>query len=243
MTMPTTRQMAEAVWATWPGEAAIPGGAFDLRRSSDDSRRSRAATSNRTATDAEIAEAADTMQSWGQPAMFWVPGDAPAFEAQLDGLGYAGHDSSYYYGAPVGPMAERVPPRIATFEIWEPLAIMADIFTATGTSLSRQEVMARAQCPKTAILGRVGDDPAGVTYVGAHEGIAMVHAVGVLPQHRRQGLAAHMMAQAAIWAERNGCAWVGLAVGAENHGARALYASLGMAPVGSYQYRSLPEPS
>lgn len=241
MTTPTTRQMAEAVWATWPGEAAIAGDAFDLRKSSDDSRRSRAATANRVATDEEIAEAAAAMRGWGQPAMFWVPGDEPDFEAQLETLGYRDHDHSYYYAAPVGPMAERVPPRIATFEIWEPLAIMADIFAATGTSPGRQEVMQRAACPKTAILGRVGDDPAGVAYVGAHDGIAMVHAVGVLPQHRRQGLAAHMMAQAAIWAKGQGCGWVALAVGAGNEGARALYASLGMSAVGSYHYRSLPE--
>ncbi|MEM1235198.1 MAG: GNAT family N-acetyltransferase [Pseudomonadota bacterium] len=238
---PSLSEMAEAVWVTWPGEATVPGDAFTLRQSGDDSRRSRAATANRAASDAEIATAAATMRGWGQPAMFWVPGDAPEFEAQLSALGYAAHDASWYYIAPVSVLAARTPPRVSTFEIWEPLAIMADIFAATGTSHARQGVMARADCPKTTILGRVDAKPAGVTYVGAHGALAMVHAVGVLPQHRRKGLAAQMMAQAAIWAGRHGCEWIGLAVGQGNEGACALYASLGMEAVGSYHYRTLPE--
>jgi len=66
----------------------------------------------------------------------------------------------------------------------------------------------------------------------------MLHALVVDPKHRRKGLAGHMMAQAAIWAARQGCDWLTLAVGAQNTPARALYASLGMRAVGSYHYRS-----
>ncbi|MEM1374480.1 MAG: GNAT family N-acetyltransferase [Pseudomonadota bacterium] len=234
----STREIAEAVWVTWPGEATVDGGAFTLRRSGDDSRRSRAATANRAVSDAEIATAAQTMRSWGQPAMFWVPGDAPDFEAQLSALGCTSHDASWYYVAPVSMLAARTPPRVSTFEIWEPLAIMADIFAATGTSRDRQGVMARAQCPKTTIFGRVDAKPAGVAYVGAHGPLAMVHALGVLPEHRRKGLAAHMMAQTAIWAAGQGCTQIGLAVGQANAAACALYASLGMEAVGHYHYRT-----
>ncbi|MEL7301328.1 MAG: GNAT family N-acetyltransferase [Pseudomonadota bacterium] len=241
MTPPSLPEIAAAVWATWPGEAVTATPAFALRRSADDSRRSRAATRNRPVSDAEIADAAETMRGWGQPAMFWVPSDQAEFGAQLAALGYADHDHSVYYGAPVEVLAARTPPRTATFEIWEPLAIMADIWAATGTSHARQEVMARATCAKTAILGRVDNAPGGAAYVGAHGGVAMVHAVGTLPQHRRKGLGAQMMAQAAIWAARQGATWITLAVGAGNATARALYASLGMAPVGEYHYRTLPE--
>ncbi|MEM1235803.1 MAG: GNAT family N-acetyltransferase [Pseudomonadota bacterium] len=242
MNAPTIPQIAEAIWVTWPGEDVTDSPAFTLRKSSDDSRRSRAATAKRSATDDEIAEAAATMHSWGQPAMFWVPSDHPELDAQLDRLGYVDHDHSVYYAGLTADLAARKPPRVSTFEIWEPLAIMADIWAATGTSPGRQEVMARADCAKTAIFGRVDAQPAGVAYVGAHNGIAMLHALGTLPEHRRKGLAAHMMAQAAIWAARAGCDWIALAVARGNDPARALYASLGMAPVGSYHYRSL-EPS
>ncbi|MEM9436514.1 MAG: GNAT family N-acetyltransferase [Pseudomonadota bacterium] len=231
--------IAATVWATWPGEAVTDSPAFQLRRSSDDSRRSRAATAKRPASDTEVTEAAHMMQSWGQPAMFWVPSDQMELDRQLASLGYKDHDHAVYYAAPATTLAARKPPRVSTFEIWEPLAIMADIWVATGTSAGRQEVMARATCPKTAIFGRVDAQPAGVAYVGALGNLAMVHAVGTLPEHRRKGLGAHMMAQAAIWAERQGCAWITLAVSATNAPARALYASLGMQPVGSYHYRSL----
>ncbi|MEO1796411.1 MAG: GNAT family N-acetyltransferase [Pseudomonadota bacterium] len=239
---PSLPEIGATVWATWPGKAVTPTPAFDLRRSGDDSRRARAATLNRPATDAEVAEAAATMRSWGQPAMFWVPSDQPELEAQLSRLGYLDHDHSVYYGAPVEVLAARTPPRLSTFEIWEPLAIMADIWAATGTSPARQEVMARATCPKTAILGRVDAQPAGVTYVGAHGATAMVHAVGTLEKHRRKGLGAQMMAQASLWAAGAGCTWITLAVGAGNTAARGLYASLGMTPIGTYHYRSLEEP-
>ncbi|MEM8591291.1 MAG: GNAT family N-acetyltransferase [Pseudomonadota bacterium] len=239
---PSISEIAQAIWVTWPGEATTQTPAFTLRRSGDDSRRSRAATLRRTSTDAEVAEAAATMEGWGQPAMFWVPSNQGDFELQLDALGYKAHDHAIYYIGPAAEMAAQRPPRLSTFEIWEPLAIMADIWAQTGTSRARIDVMRRADCPKTSILGRIDGQPAGAAYVGLHGPLAMVHAVGTLPQHRRKGLGAFMMAQAAIWAERQGATWIGLAVGQANDSARALYASLGMQPVGSYHYRTLERP-
>ena len=236
---PTIANIAEAIWVTWPGEESIPTPAFTLRRSGDDSRRSRAATANRAVSDTDIAEAAQTMRGWGQPALFWVPSDQPELDAQLERLGYRAHDHSIYYGAPTATLAQHPPPPVTCFEIWEPLAIMADIWNETGTSPGRQEVMARATCPKTAIFGRMDAQPAGAAYVGANDGLALLHALATLPQHRRKGLGAHMMAQAGIWAARQGCDWLALAVGRDNGPACALYASLGMVPVGSYHYRSL----
>ncbi|MEO0487725.1 MAG: GNAT family N-acetyltransferase [Pseudomonadota bacterium] len=239
MTPPTIAELGAAVWTTWPGEAVTDTPAFALRRSGDDSRRSRAATANRAVTDTEIAEAAATMRSWGQPAMFWVPSDAPEFEAQLDALGYRGHDHSDYLAGSVPQMAARTPPRVTTFEIWEPLAIMADMWAGHGISHARQQVMHRATCPKTAILGRVDAKPAATAYVGAAGRLAMLHSLVTLPNHRRKGLGAHVMAQAAIWAARQGCDWLTLAVGSDNAAAQALYASLGMEAVGQYHYRTL----
>ncbi|MEM9853218.1 MAG: GNAT family N-acetyltransferase [Pseudomonadota bacterium] len=235
--LPISR-LARAVWVTWPGEDSVETPAFTLRRSRDDSRRSRAASAHRDVSDAEIAQAAEMMAGWGQPAMFWVPSDAPALDAQLARLNYRSHDGAHYYLIEAASLAARPIPPVTTFEIWEPLAIMADIWAEQGTSRARQEVMARAKCPRVSIFGRVDARPAAAAYIGADGEVAMLHALVTLPQHRRKGLGGHVMAQAARWASRQGCRWLGLAVSEGNIAARALYASLGMVAVGSYAYRS-----
>jgi len=141
---PSLQDIAETVWVTWPGEETVETPAFTLRRSGDDSRRSRAASAKRDVTDKEISDAAQQMAAWGQPALFFVPSDAPDFDAQLEVRGYRSHDSAVYYVGRTAEMAARRPPRLSTFEIWEPLAIMADLWAENGISAERQEVMLRA---------------------------------------------------------------------------------------------------
>ncbi|MGR3435135.1 MAG: GNAT family N-acetyltransferase [Shimia sp.] len=229
--------LAEAVRVTWPAEETLTVGPFTIRRASDDSRRTRCATTEGDASDAEIAAASDAMRALGQPVLFYADDRHGALDARLAARGLVAADAAAYYAAPVARLS-RTPPAMTAFEVWPPLAIMAELFAATGTPRPRQAVMARAACPRTAILGRADDRPGGVAYVGAHDGIAVVHALGVVPALRRRGLAGHMMAQAALWAGRQGCSTLGLAVGARNDGAQALYRALGMERVGGYHYRT-----
>jgi GNAT superfamily N-acetyltransferase len=65
----------------------------------------------------------------------------------------------------------------------------------------------------------------------------MIHAVEVRPALRRKGAARQMLNAAAHWAAEQGADRLALAVTEANAGARALYASLGMQPVGQYHYR------
>jgi GNAT superfamily N-acetyltransferase len=102
-------------------------------------------------------------------------------------------------------------------------------------------VMDRAPDPKAAILVRVGDNPGGVGFVGVHDGIAMLHAMHVLPEHRRKGAATLILRKAARWAAENGADVLGLIVTQGNHAANPLYVSLGMRLVGHYHYRRLVE--
>ena len=101
--------------------------------------------------------------------------------------------------------------------------------------------MGRVEGAKTAIFGRAKDMPAGAAFVAMDGDIAMIHAVEVLPAYRRQGLARWMMRQAAFWARDHGAAWLSVLCTDANHGAHALYASLGFQPVGQYHYRVAPE--
>ncbi len=64
----------------------------------------------------------------------------------------------------------------------------------------------------------------------------MVHAVEVLPQFRRRGLAGWMMRQVGLWAAEQGASRIGLAVSRANTGARATYDRLGFAELAGYAY-------
>jgi len=101
--------------------------------------------------------------------------------------------------------------------------------------------MDRAPYPKTTLLGRVDDQPAGTVYIGSSQGCAMIHALEIAPDHRRKGLARHLTQAAAFWALDNALATLTLVTTTANKGANALYTSLGMAVVGHYHYRIHPE--
>jgi GNAT superfamily N-acetyltransferase len=128
-----------------------------------------------------------------------------------------------------------VPP-VTAFAIWEPLAIMAEIWAKGGIGPQRLDVMARAQV-KTGLLARWNEKPAGAAFVAVHDGIAMVHAVEVLEHQRRQGVAQWIMRRAAFWARDHGADTVSVLTTASNGAANALYQHLGFMPAGGYHYR------
>ena len=92
--------------------------------------------------------------------------------------------------------------------------------------------MDRAPGPKTALLGRIRDRAAGVGFVAVHGPVAMVHALVVPPEFRRQGVAAWLMRRAGHFATGHGAPRVALAVTRANAGALALYDRLGFVEVG-----------
>lgn len=235
-------QIARVVAATWPGAEEAQTDAFTCRRGLNGGRRASGATPKRAVTTDDLPEAIRIMQGWGQTPMIAVREDQLDLAALLDAEGWRDHDHSTYFVGPISAMTTEKPPRTSTFAIWEPLAIMVDLWAANEIPGPRIDVMRRATCPKTTILGRTENRPAGCVYVGAHESMAMIHSLVIAPEFRRKGLAGHMMRAAAHWAADQGCSQMALLVGRDNKPAHALYTSLGMAPVGSYHYRSL-EPS
>jgi N-acetylglutamate synthase len=181
------------------------------------------------------------MAALHQPALFMIREGDAALDALLDAAGYAVKDPVVAWAAPIDTLATTRPPPVTTFEVWPPLAAQSEIWAAGGVGHERRAVMRRVVGPKTAILGRLDEAPAGTVFVACHGSLAMLHALEVAPPFRRRGLAAHMLHACAFWAREQGAGHLSLVVTCANVGANALYASLGMTVVGQYHYRIRPE--
>lgn len=242
MTRPATglaTGLDDALTVTWPAAEALPSGPFTLRRSPGGGSRVSAATwdTDVLPDPADIDAASAVMRRWGQEPRFRIRAGQDRFDAQLAAQAFLRHDPTCIYAASVDALPGP-PPRLSTFSIWPPLAIQDDIWRAAGIGPDRRAVMDRVSGPCTAILGRIGDRPGGTAFVAAHGDIAMLHALEVRPQARRQGLARHMIAHAATWARAGGCTQLAVAVTRENTTACALYAGLGMTVESRYHYRT-----
>jgi ribosomal protein S18 acetylase RimI-like enzyme len=97
--------------------------------------------------------------------------------------------------------------------------------------------MDRPDTPRSFLMSRVGDRPAGAAFVALDQDVAMIHAIEVLPERRRQGAGRLLMEAAARFAVERGADWLALAVVEDNVLANSLYSALGMEVVGRYHYR------
>jgi GNAT superfamily N-acetyltransferase len=239
---PALPELFEALEATWPAEAVIRQGPWCLRDGQGGGKRVSAATASALVGPAEIARAAAAMRGMGQRPLFMIRADDAALDADLAALGYEMLDPTNILVCPVSRLTDVPLPRVTAFTIWEPLAIMREIWVAGGVGPERLAVMARAKT-KTALFARHRDKPAGVGFVGLSGRIAMVHAVEVLPPQRRQGVAAWIMRAAAFWAQAQGAETLAVLATQANTGAGALYSALGFVKVGQYHYRQKPTES
>lgn len=186
---------------------------------------------------ADIDAAEGAMRAMGQKRIFCLrPGDE-ALDAMLADRGYDILDPVNIYACPTRHLTDTPIPRVTVFNIWEPLAIMREIWAQGGIGPERLAVMARARGPKTGFLMRHSDQPAGTGFAAVQDGIAMVHALEILPHHRRRGMGVWAMRAAAFWALDNGAQTLSVICTKANAGANGLYHSLGMEIVGEYHYR------
>lgn len=237
MKTPGIEQLYDVIDATWPAAAIREMGPWLIREGQSGGQRVSAATAKRPVTGDEIAQAEKAMQDLGQPRLFQIREGQHQLDAMLVERGYVVVDPVNFWIAPVGDIATEFPPPVTAFSVWEPLAIQIDIWAAGGIGPGRIAVMNRAAEPKTSLLGRLNDSPAGTAFVAIHDGIAMLHALEVLPHQRKQGMARWFMRLAAFWARDNGATHLSVVCTQENAAANALYQSLGMSLVGQYHYR------
>lgn len=235
--LPGIAEIYAVTEGTWPPASARELSGWTLRDGQGGGKRVSAATLAGPLEAADMGKAEAAMQAMGQDRLVMVRQGEAALDRMLEGAGYRVVDPVNAYVCPVDRLTDERPPRVTTFDIWEPMAIQRDIWKAGGIGPARVEVMARAKGPKTALFGRHDNRPAATGFVAIHYGIAMIHALEVLERHRRAGMGRHMTRHAAHWARAQGAHHLAVLCTKANAGANALYASLGMTLVGEYHYR------
>ncbi|WP_422049004.1 GNAT family N-acetyltransferase [Shimia sp.] len=234
---PDARQLYDVVDATWPAARSFAVGPFLIREGKGGGKRVSAATALGPYDDSDIARAEEAMTALGQGLLFQLREGEEALDATLAARGYDVVDPVIMYVIEVEALSQEEPPRTAAIPAWEPLKIMEEIWAAGGVGPERIDVMRRAEGPKTGMISRWNDKPAGASFLAMHEGIGMVHSLEILPHQRRQGVAQFLMRRAAIWVQQHGGTHLSVICTTANEGANALYASLGMRVVGQYHYR------
>jgi GNAT superfamily N-acetyltransferase len=231
----TPEALAAVMEATWPPLRTYRAGPWTIRDGGGGGQRVTAATVAGDWHDADIPQAEADMRALGQTPLFLIRAGDVALDSALDARGYRIHDPVVAYAVAAQDIPP--PPLMTTFPHWPPLAIANALWAAGGIGPERLAVMHRAPGPKTAILARAGDRPAGIAFVAMAGTTAMLHALEVSPAHRRQGSAQNILAAAAAWTLAQGGDTLALVVTAANIAARNLYASRGMQGVGHYHYR------
>ena len=235
--MLNTNDLFDVVEATWPAAKETQVGPWLIRDGQGGGKRVSAARPMGSVTRDDVARAVSEMEKLGQPALFSLRPEDGELDSILAEMGYGVIDPSILF---VGPIFEAEVPPVTAFDIWPPLQIMKDLWAEGGISPARIAVMERVTGAKTSILGRITDRAAGCAFVAMHGTTAMVHAVEVLPDYRRNGLARNMMYAAARWAREQGAEHFSLVTTGSNIAAQSLYSSLGMSVVGRYHYRMKP---
>jgi len=232
---PDAARLYEVCEGTWPPAHQHHVDGWTIREGAGGGKRVSAATGS-----GDIAQAEAAMRGLGQTPLFMIRESDEVLDTALEARGYARIDEVVLYVAPVTLLTVTKIPPVTCFTIWEPLAIMAEIWAQGGVGPARLAVMNRAK-HKTAILSRWNEKPAGTAFAGIHDGVAMVHAVEVLPHQRKQGVAQWMMRAAAFWAQQEGATHLAVLCVTENIAANALYTKLGFEAVGTYHYRQHPD--
>ena len=241
MSLPTAQKLYAVIDGTWPTFAKRAVGPWVIRIDGKGGSRVSAATVEADFTNFDITDAEEAMREVDQTPLFMIREGDEALDEMLTSRGYAIKDPVNLYAAPVEKIATESPPPVTSFEVWPPLAAQVEIWAAGGIGQGRLDVMDRARAPKTTLLGRLNDRPAGTAFVAIAGDCAMIHALEIAKDQRRHGLARHLTRAAAVWAQSNGAEFLTLVTTQANQGANALYASLGMTLVGQYHYRILPE--
>lgn len=221
---------------TWPAAQQTIDGPFLFRKSAGGGKRVTATSMSGTVAANDIARAESVMDRGHQPRLFTLDPDS-SNDPLLADLGYEALDETRLYNCKLDILTQHRVPPVTAFDCWSPLQMTKDIWAAGGIGAERLAVMDRVKGPKTSFLGRVNGRAGGAAFVALHKQCAMIHALEILPEQRRSGLATSLMIAAAHWSVANGATDFALAVTANNTPANALYTSLGMRAVARYHYR------
>lgn len=235
-------QILRLLAATWPPAQIWPLGPWLMRDGQGGGKRVCAASLQDGAAfspaDLDAAEAA--MRRLAQRPVFAVWPCDRNLDMALDQRGYQVIDPVLFLAAGSTLLAAALPANSFAYPHWPPLALGQEIWQAASIPMAAQKIMARAQGPKTALILRHRDQIVGLCFVAMAGQSAMLHALEVLPNHRRAGHGRSLIRAAATWAAGHGAQDLALLVTRKNIAARALYEGMGMAQRGQYHYRLRP---
>jgi GNAT superfamily N-acetyltransferase len=232
-----TETWFDLLFQSWPAAHITQQTPWCYRHTPGGGNRVNATTLVGDCTNADIAQAATDMRAHGQTPLFLLrPSDA-ALDKQLQNNGYRIKDETLLFYAPVTQLCAQPPERMTGFDLWPPLEIQRRIWAGAGIDQARIAIMERCHLPKTTILARHNDRPAGAAFVATNGETAVIHAIEVTPNLRRQGVGQNIIAKAAFWAAQNGAKTLTLAVTRQNRTALDFYSSLKMLRFGKYHYR------
>lgn len=234
--MPDAQKLIEICEATWIPAKTWQDATWTYRDGQGGGKRVSATTLHGDLVDGDIARAETAMRDMGQEALFMIREEDQDLDQALEAAGYRVVDPVTLYAAPIDLLTDIPLPPVTAFQVWEPLAIMVDIWAEAGIGPERLNVMRRATC-KTGLFSRWNEKPGGVGFVAIHDGIAMVHALEIRPHQQRQGVGAWMMRAAAFWAAEQGATHISCLCVDANDPANGFYRKLGFSKLGRYHYR------
>ena len=237
MTALATGTLFAALEATWPSACARRVGPWTIRDGRGGGKRVSSATAEAQVEEADIPLAERAMSRLGQDPVFMIRIGDERLDALLETRGYRVKDPVAVHAARSALLAAATLPRASVFPVCPPLEIMAELWRAGGIGPERLAVMERAVGPKTALLARSEDRPAGVAFVAVHGRLAVTHAIHVPTALRRKGIGTSILRAAARWAQDRGATDLALAATCANRAGSALYASNGMEVLAEYHYR------
>ncbi|HBN32635.1 MAG: GNAT family N-acetyltransferase [Rhodobacterales bacterium] len=236
--LPGEDRLARAMDVTWAPAETIEVGQWTLRCGKGGGKRVSAATTDSPVSDESIKTAESAMLDVGQPALFMLRNHNADLDKRLADLGYRVVDPVLIFTAPIDVVARIDPKPLTAIPGEQPLAIMCEIWARGGIGPARIDVMERTIGPKTYLFSRHDvDKPGGCAFVALDDEIAMLHALEVVPDARRSGVARNLLGRAAIWGMENGAKFISVVTTGGNLPAQKLFSSLGMQVVGKYHYR------
>jgi len=195
---------------TWPATELTEVGPWIIRTGLGGGSRVSATTARMSTTAGDVPFAETEMIKRGQPCIFMIRDDEDALDAMLADAGYVVKDPVNLYSAPISAIASTRPPPITCFQVWPPLQAQIEIWATGGIDARRIAIMDRAACTKSTFLGRANDRPAGTVYAGISNGIAMLHALEVSAEDRKQGLGMNLTRAVAVWGHSQGASHLAL---------------------------------
>lgn len=178
--------------------------------------------------------------------LVWSHGDHPAARSLAASHGLVAERQLLQLRADVSPIAseefERFIPGTDD-AAWVALNAQAFAFHAEQGSVSLADLHELMQEPWFAaddfLVARDGGDLIGYCWLKVEDGIGEIYVIGIDPGHQGEGLGRRLMNSAITHLASRGIHTAALYVEADNHPARALYASMGFSTWSSdVQYRA-----